>query len=105
LSSKGEWLIILGYENGEISVYSLEKEDFIGELEAHQSGIIMMDVVSTSSQSLFLSSVSEDKEVKVHDLLLKETLSSMPEHLSKVVSAKFLNFFNKKDLLSGIKGE
>ena len=97
--------MVLGYENGEISIYNLDKQDFIGHLEAHKSGIVMMDILNTSSESLFLSSVSEDKEIKVHDLLLKETLNTMPEHLSKVVSAKFFNFSNQKEYLSKLKGK
>ena len=94
----------MGYENGELSLYSLKRQKFLGELEAHETRVISADILETSSQSLFLTTVSQDKEVKVHDLLLRDSLKSLPEHLSSVVSAKFLNFSGKQDFVSAFKG-
>lgn len=95
--------MVLGYENGEISIYSLKRKAFVGKLEAHASEIITADLLETDSGSLFLVTVSKDKAVRVHDLLLKETLTNLPEHLSKVVAARFLNFAGRQKVLSQAK--
>lgn len=94
----------LGYDNGEIALFSLTKDVFLGELEAHESKIICADILETSSQSLFLLTVSVDKQARVHDLLLKEPRANLPEHLSKIVSAKFFNFPKKSSFVSAIRG-
>lgn len=97
-------MVVLGYDNGEVSLYSLTKDSFLGRLEAHKSRVICADILESSSRSLFLLTVSANKEARVHDLLLKETRTSLPEHLSKIVSAKFLNFPKKNSFITASKG-
>ena len=100
-----EWMIFLGYENGESALYNLDQEKFNFELEAHDNSICRMDVLVTSEHNLLLATVSVDKLVKVHDLLMKSQICEFTNHLSTVVECKFVNFHGLKSYLISENGK
>lgn len=98
-------MIFLGYENGESALYNLDQEKFNFELEAHDNSICRMDVLVTSEHNLLLATVSVDKLVKVHDLLMKSQICEFTNHLSTVVECKFVNFHGLKSYLISENGK
>lgn len=104
-NSKGQWIVFLGYQNGQCSLYSLTKDKFVMSLDAHSNSISSVDVLESSMGQLNLVSVSIDKEVKIHDLMLKGTHSELKNHLSGVVDARFLNFQGRDHLIQSYKGK
>lgn len=84
-----DWIIYLGYEDGSHSLFDLHQQKYIFNLESHDNSISMVDIIQSQNTQLIVCTCSVDKEIKIHDLLLKQYLHSIKSHYSKVVSVSF----------------